>query len=135
MRGSKSTDETNVGALATGIIEDAETLVRQQFDLLRQEVREEIQQAKAGAISLGAGAGLLALAGFLSGEMLVHLLHRSTRLPLWSCYGVVGGLAAAAGTRALNRGFIRVGKVGLLPHTTQALRQNVTWLKEQTSGN
>jgi hypothetical protein len=135
MGNSKTAAEPDVGTLVEGVVADAEKLVRQQFDLLREEVSQEIQEAKAAAILFGAGTCLLALAGALSSQMLVHLLHRSTRFPLWGCYGIVGGLAAAAATGALNPAFRQVGDVGLLPHTRQALRQNMTWLKEQTTGS
>jgi Putative Actinobacterial Holin-X, holin superfamily III len=131
MKSSTTSAEPDVVTLVEGIVADGEKLLRQQFDLFR----EEIQEVKTAAIMIGAGGGLFALAGGLSSLMLVHVLHRSTRLPLWSCYGIVGGLAAVAGTGALNPAVRRVADLGLLPHTRDALRQNVSWLKKQTSGS
>jgi hypothetical protein len=135
MSDSTTSTEPDVATLVEGIVADGEKLLRQQFDLFRQEMREEIHEAKTAAIRIGAGVYLFALAGGLSSLMLVHLLHRSTRLPLWGCYGIVGGLAAAAGAGTLNPAVKRIGDLGLLPHTRDALRQNVSWLKKQTSGS
>src|SRR5919201_6364139 len=94
--------EPDLTELVSGILSDAQKLIHQQFELVRQELKEELSGAGAAAASAGAGVGLVALSGVLSAQMLVHLLHRSTRLPLWSCYGLVGGLLGAGGVGALR---------------------------------
>jgi len=108
-----------------------------QFRLLRSEVGEELQQAKTAALSMGAGAGLIATGGILSALMLVHGLHRSTRLPLWGCYGLVGGLLGAMGTGLLAAGRYEASRVELAPppQTLAALREDLEWLKDQTDPN
>jgi hypothetical protein len=54
------------------------------------------------------------------------------RLPLWICYGIVGGGVSAAGLALLLKGREQMGQVQLLPppETTNALKENATWLKE-----
>jgi hypothetical protein len=63
--------------------------------------------------------------------MMVHGLHRSTRIPLWGCYGLVGGRwrrPGAAGAR-------RAAGIQLVPRETIAvLREDVAWLKDQIAG-
>ncbi|MEJ7714013.1 MAG: phage holin family protein [Pyrinomonadaceae bacterium] len=102
--------------------------------MLRSEVREELSHAKDAALSLSTGAGLVATGGVLSSFMLVRLLHSSTRLPLWACYGVVGGLLGATGAGLLSFGARKLAATQLLPppQTAQAIKENLTWLKEQT---
>jgi hypothetical protein len=65
--------------------------------------------------------------------MLVHGLRRSTRLPLWGCYGLVGGLLGAVGTALLAEGRRKAAGVRLAPppETAAALRENLAWLEDQ----
>ena len=128
--------EPSASELVQGILDDVQRLLHQQVDLIKQEVREEIGQAGKAAAAAGAGAGLLTLSGVLSAHMLVHLLHRSTRLPLWGCYGLVGGMAGAAGLAALADARRRAAAVQLAPppETAAALRENLQWVKHEVTG-
>jgi hypothetical protein len=134
----KSGHEPSVTALVEGTVNDGQKLISQQFDLMRQEVRDELGEvndaaitlsAGAGlaALTLSAGAGLAALAGVMSAHMLVHLLHRSTRMPLWGCYGVV------AGAEMLNHSRKQAGQIGAFPQTKQTLKENAAWLRSQVT--
>jgi hypothetical protein len=121
----------DLATLASTVIYDAGKLVAQQVDVLCAEVRQELRQMAGGAAALAAGGGLAAAAGLLSGLMSAHLLHRTTRLPLWSCYGLAAAALGAAGAALLQTGASRLATVPLLPQTTQAVAENVAWLKEQ----
>jgi hypothetical protein len=128
----ESKEPPDVTTLLKDIVRDTEKLIGQQFDLLRTELKQELDQAKSAAVSLGAGAGLTAAGGVLATLMLVHGLHRATGLPLWGCYGLVGGVLGAAGAGLLARGW--KGVAGLEfppPQTTQTLRENFTWPEGQ----
>jgi hypothetical protein len=125
---------TSVPALARDIVQDAERLIVQQFDLLRSEVRQGLQQAGGTMLSLSAGAGLVAAGGMLATLMLVHGVQRATRLPLWSCYGLVGGALGAAGAALLANGRRQLGGLQLIPEqSAAALKENLAWLKEQVT--
>jgi hypothetical protein len=93
--------EPQLASVAEGIIDDIRKLVGEHVDLLRTEVKQELRQAGTAAASLGTGAGLAALGGVMGTLMVVHLLHRATRLPLWACYGLVGGALGGGGARLL----------------------------------
>ena len=96
-KGRQTTDQGTLGSLAGGAIEDLERLVRQNFELLQSELMQELDSAKNAALSMGVGAGLTATGGILGTVGLVHLIHRTVRLPLWACYGLVGGALGAVG--------------------------------------
>jgi Putative Actinobacterial Holin-X, holin superfamily III len=121
--------------LVSDIISDAEKLIQQQFDLLRSEVQEELQKVKEASLSLGAGVVVVGVGGTLSSLMLVHFLHRHTRIPLWCCYGLVGGLLQAGGYGLITSGTKKAANVHLAPppQTTEALKENVAWLKDQVT--
>jgi len=127
--------EPELTTLVKEIVADSGTLIGQQLALFRSEVHRELDEAKEAALAIGAGAGLVATGGVLSALMLVHALHKGTRLPLWSCYGLVGGFLGASGLGLLAAGRDRAAGVHLLPppETAQALKENLAWLKEQTT--
>ena len=130
---NKPAADPTFGELVEGVVQDAQELIRQQFDLLRVEVREEIDQAKRAAVATGAGVGLLCLGGVLSAHALAHLLQRTTGLPLWACYGTVSGLLLTSGAGLLAHARGEAADVHLLPpeQTAEALRENLTWAKDQ----
>jgi len=120
--------------LVREIVHDSEVLIGQQFHLLRSELQEEWGQAREAVVAFGAGAGLVAVGGAFSALAIVHALHKGTRLPLWSCYGLIGGLLGAAGAGLLAAGRERAADLRLPPpQSMEALRENLEWLKEQVS--
>jgi hypothetical protein len=123
--------EPDLKTLLGTLLRDSENLLRQQLELFKSEVRQQAGRVGAAGLCLGAGAGLVAAGGLLSTAMLVHLLHRQTRLPLWACYGLVAGGAAAAGAGLLARGRrLAAGLHFELPQTVRGVQENVTWLKD-----
>jgi hypothetical protein len=113
------------------IAQDARTLLGQQIDLFRAEVGQELRQAGRAAAEVAAGGGLAAAGGLMAGFTAVHLLHRFTGLPLWACYGLAAGGLGAAGVQLLRAGRDGFTTLRALPQTTEALSENVEWLKEQ----
>src|SRR5207249_10436874 len=87
-----------------GIINDFQSLMKQEVALARRELADELRKAKQAAISLGIGVGILAIGGLLLIFMLVHLLSWAVpAIPLWACYGIIGGLLILAGGALLLR--------------------------------
>ncbi len=118
--------------LLSRLVHDSEALLGQQAALLRSEARQELGKATEAAVLLGGGAGLLAAGGVLSVAALVHLIHRSTRLPLGACYALVAAGLAAGGAGLLARGRRAATSVRPdLPQSTAALKENLAWLKAQ----
>lgn len=115
------------------VVEAAERLAGLHVDLLRSELKQAASGATPALASLGAGAGLAAAGGLLGSLALVHGLQRTTRLPLWSCYGLVGGVLGAVGVGLMGSGGRRLSGVSLVPHETlAALREDLEWVKGKT---
>jgi hypothetical protein len=133
----RTSSEPSITALVTGIISDGQELIKQQFALLRREVEEEIEQAKTAALFLALGAGIVAVGGLLLAFLLVYLLANTTTIPLWGCFGIVGGGLATIGALCLYFGRREAADVVLTPppQTAEAIKENVQWLKEQTTSN
>lgn len=118
----------DISEIVGGTIADVEKLIGQHFDLMRSEMRDELGKVKTAAAALGAGAGAATLAGVFGAVMVVHLLHDTTRLPLWVCYGAVGGLLGAAGSGLLWQGTRTAADVNLVP------RQTAEVVREELAG-
>ena len=89
--------EPNLAALLGGIMNDAKDLLIQELTLAKLEGQDELRQIKTAALYLGIGIGVATVSGMLLSVMLVHVLAAYTAVPLWGCYGVVGGVLAVLG--------------------------------------
>jgi Putative Actinobacterial Holin-X, holin superfamily III len=128
--------EPTVAQLLTGLMQDAQTLLRQEVALATHELQRELRTTIRAVMSLGIGIGLAAIGGWLLILMLVHLLHALTALPLWACDGIVGGLLAAGGIGLLVLGKQTLVQLHLVPQdTVKTMKENVQWLTEQVRPN
>ena len=118
---------SDLSRLAEGTIRDIETLIGQHFDLLKTEMKQELAKARDAAVDVGAGVGAVAVGGALGTLALVHLLQRVTRLPLWACYGAVGGSLGLLGAASIAAGVRRASDLNLVPRqTAEVLKEELT---------
>ena len=118
--------------LLTRILDDAKILMRQEAQLLRDEVKLELSKAGRAASGFGIGAVLGAVGALFLLLMLVHGLHEWTGLPLWGSYGVVGGMLAGAGLTLILRARSLAGTVHTTPRRSlHTMKENVQWIKER----
>ena len=117
--------------LIRGIFRDAQELLDQHVRLVRSEVKQEVRQLKRGIVSVGIGVVIAGLGVVYLLGMVVQLLASSTQIPLWGCYGIVGGTLALVGAVLLFGGRKSVSDTHLAPPpvTGQALKEDVEWLK------
>jgi hypothetical protein len=132
---SPPSTEPSLAALLGNIINDARDLLVQEFALAKREIRDELRKTKAAALALGIGSGISAVGGLLLLLMLVHLLQALTALPLWGCYGIVGGILVLSGLVVLFRGKKAAREIEVVPQTVETLKEDATWLKKQTTAN
>jgi hypothetical protein len=123
----------SVATLVGGILSDLQTLIRQELQLARREVQQEVEKAKYGIAMLAAGVALLAPAAISLLFMLDYLLKEYTTIPMWGCFGIVGGAFLLLGGLLIAAGFAKVRHVHLVPpQTAETMRENVQWIKNQT---
>jgi hypothetical protein len=122
--------------LLAGLMHDAMVLLRQEVALAKHELRAELWTIIFAVMSLGVGGGIAAIGGLLLILMLIHLLQALTALPLWACYGIVGGLFAVVGGVLLILGKQKLAHMHLVPQDTVAtMKENAQWIKEQVRPN
>lgn len=127
-----SNTDVSLATLISGVVGDAQELVRKELTLAKEEFKTEVNKAKEGAISLGIGVGILAVGGLLLVLALVYGLSALTNLPLWASYLIVGGLFAIVGFFLLQRGRSRIAEVDPMPRQTiDSVQKDVETLVER----
>jgi len=130
----------SVAPLVSGIIDDLQELIKQNLAMFKVEVREDFKKTKDAAAALSVGIGLAVVGALHLTLMLVFLLwwafdpNRSATpgLPLWVCFGIVGGVFAGTGLALYLKGKHKLESFNPLPdETAQALKENVQWIKNK----
>lgn len=130
--GANGQDERSLGQIFSDVTEDISTLVRQEMELAKTEIKQEVAQA-------GKGAGLLAGAG-VAGHFVLLFLSLTLMfaldkvMPLWAAalivtviWGIAAAVLAMVGKKAIQKANPQ------LPETQQTLKEDVQWAKAQKS--
>ena len=118
--------EPSVTALVSGIVGDAQELLRQQITLLKHEVRRDLKDARQMSVSFAACCILGAIAAVVWTFMLVYLVTWIwPSVPLWIGFGGVGCIlsVAAAGLFLFSHACKRPPQAPVrpLPHAALSL--------------
>lgn len=129
---SSQGDDRSLGEIVGDISHDLTTLVKQELELAKTELKEEAGKAGKGAGLLGGAgvSGLLALI-FLSGA-LAYLLdswipRELAFLVVGLVWAVIGAVLALSGRKAIQ------SMNPQLPETQQTLKEDVAWARAQKS--
>lgn len=134
----ESTEEKRpgIGVLLSGIVSDVRDLFVHELRLARLEIGEDLQRVKSAAVMLAVGGAVAGIGVIVLVMMLVHLLDALTELPLWGCYGVVGGIMLLVGLGILLAGKKKTQHVGFVPaETAEAIKEDVGWIKARMKSN
>ena len=131
MTAAQQPQESSVGQLISEISDDLSTLIRQEIELAKAEVRQEARKA-------GRAAGMLGAAGF-AGYMVALLLTLAVVAglsnvmdPGWAAL-LVAVVWAVAGAVLYLTGRQRLRAVSPVPQqTVETLKEDAQWLKNPT---
>jgi len=120
----------SVTTLTTGIIDDVQELLKQQFELFRHELRDDVQKLKVAVLALATGAGLGFMGLFLLGITLGLLLNAVIPgLPLWGSFAIVTAVFFISAGALCVLGVFRLKSIDPMhDETAQALKENVQWV-------
>ncbi len=110
--------ENQTGTIANttqNLVSDIERMLGQRLGQLREEVVDEFGKATTAGVSLGSGLGMTALGTMLGGLAFVHLVHETTKLPLWLCYAASSAAACGVGAALIAQGRRKAGDIDFLP--------------------
>jgi len=118
-----------VTGLVSGIVNDAQELIRQQLAMARAEVRADVRRSLQAGALLAVGAVVLVPAAILLCNMLVYALHEQAGFSRWASYGIVGGVTVLIGGALVAAGIGRFRSFNPLPdQTVEAFKENVRWM-------
>src|SRR4051812_9341743 len=130
--GGPGGDERSLGQIVSDVTQDLSALVKQEMELARTELKQEVAKAGKGAGLLG-GAGVaghlvlifasLALTFLLDNWMPLELAFLITTI-IW---GIVAAVLAMTGRKALRESNPQ------LPRTQQTLKEDAAWARAQKS--
>jgi VIT1/CCC1 family predicted Fe2+/Mn2+ transporter len=121
--------EPSLTSLVSGIITDAQDLIKQQLDLVKHEIREDVRKAKEAAASLALGLGIAVVGGILFCTMFVYLLHEEAGLRLWASFAIVGGVLLVVGLVLTYLAKKEADTINPLEgEAAKSLQENVQWI-------
>jgi uncharacterized membrane protein YqjE len=126
----KDQNGASVTSLVSGIVEDAQDLLKQQFELFKHELRADVRKVKEGTLLLGVAGGIALVGSLLIGITASLLLQEIfPSLHLWVAFAIVsaafllgGGILCAAGLAKFN------SIDPLQDETAETLKENVQWI-------
>lgn len=117
-----------VTELVSGIIGDVQKLAKQQFEMLKAEVKEDMSRSKQALVYGGLGVASLTVGGIALVFGLVYLLRDAAGISEWAAWMIFAGICLTAG---VVLGFVARNlfeSFNPLPDKTfNALQENVTW--------
>jgi uncharacterized membrane protein YqjE len=124
-------DDRSLGDLVTALVTETSTLVRQEVQLAKAEVRESAAQVGRDIAALLVG-GAVIYAGFLALLAAVIVALAAAGLSRWLAALVVGGIVTILGAVLVVRGRRALQASRLVPRQTlRTLKEDEEWAKEQ----
>jgi uncharacterized membrane protein YqjE len=125
-------DEAPLTKIITGIVNDAQNLIKQQLALFQVELREDLRNTRNAIIPLliGIGVGMLGL--FFLFVTIGLLLSELAGWPYWAGFALVTGVMLILGVALVLVGVNKFRSFNPLPDkTVEALKENVQWLTKR----
>jgi len=125
----QSGSDVSVTSLVSGIVTDAQELMKQQFALFKAEVKEDMRKTSEATTSLVIGLTATLVGTIVLCFGVAHLLHLqwpAADVGVW--YAVVGGVVTAVGLGLAFAAYQKFRSFNPLPDkTAEALKENLEW--------
>lgn len=125
---------TSFASLLSDVLNDIRDLFRQEVNLAKVEIKQEIANAKAAAIKIGIAAVAMLLAAVFLLTALSRGISDLAHIPVWAGFAIVGALLGIVGGVLLAAARSNVAAAGPIPRrTVRTMKENVEWVKRETS--
>jgi len=126
--GPDASSGSSVATLLTGIVNDAQELIKQQLALFKHELRQDLKRTREIALSLAGALSCVLVGSALLCLMLVALLHEQAGLHWWASFGIVGGPILIVGAGLAVVAWYRLDTfTPLSDPSAEALKENLEW--------
>jgi uncharacterized membrane protein YqjE len=121
--------EPTVTSLLSGIVNDAQELIKQQLDLFKHELKDDVKRAQEGLPVLGVGVSIAMATVFLFGITVALLLSWAfPALPYWGSFAIVTVVFGVAGCVLLYLAKKNLESLPMSREAVKATEENVEWL-------
>ena len=115
-------------SLVAGILDDAQKLVRQQFEMLKAEVHEDLDKSRRAAEFGGISVVLLTVGILGLVTAAAFFLHDEFQFPMWESWAIISGIIILVGIVLAFTSYTLLERINPLPKKTlNALRENLQW--------
>lgn len=129
-----TTHDPTIGSLLKGILDDVQTLFREEIALARVEIGQQAARAKAAAMSFGVAAGALLFG--VTFLLIAAALGIADGLnwPVWAGFLTVAIVLTLGGAMAFAAARNRLNAVHVVPEETlSTLKENSAWIAKRLS--
>jgi hypothetical protein len=121
--------EATVTELISGIAEDAQRLIKQQYQMLRAEVKDDLRRTKSALTYMSAGIVASLIGVVFLAVALPLLINWTFGLAPFAGWAIVGGVMLVLGIIGLLAGRRIFEKNNPLPDKTlNAFEENLSWI-------
>jgi hypothetical protein len=124
-------EHTSIPGLVKGLLDDARDLIREELQLARAEIREEISALGTVTIAFAVAAVVGLLGAMLFAVALGGAVSYFLNWPSWAGYGVVALLFLAAGWGLCLFARGRLRAIRAIPNTTATMKENLRWMQNK----
>ena len=129
MKGFDNALNSSLSALVSGIFIDAARLFALELDLAKVDVWEDIRNAKEFFTLLMLGLTVAAIGLGMVLVMAALLVSVGTALPLWACFGIIGGITFLIGAAFIARANAKKAHVDFIPQRiAEAVKEDIQWI-------
>ena len=125
-------ERTSIPALIRGLLDDARDLIREELQLARAEIREEISRIQSAVIAFAVAAAIGLMGAMLLSVAIGGAIAYFLRWPPWAGYGVTAILFLAAGWGLCLYARARLKAVRAMPETTDTIKENLAWMQNKS---
>jgi len=122
----QESSEQSLTSIVAGIIGDFQELVKQQMELFKSEVAEDLRKTKEASAALAFGGAALFLGFALLSVAVIQLLIAFVPLPPWASYLLVGAVVVAIGGGLTLLGWYRFQSINA-DQSVKAIKENLEW--------
>lgn len=125
-------EHTSIPGLIKGLLDDARDLIREELQLVRAEIREEVSALGTVAVAFAVAAVVGLVGAMLLSVALGGALAYVLRWPSWAGYGVVSLLLLAGGWALCLFARARLRGIRAIPNTTATMKENLAWMQNKS---
>ena len=126
-------DHDSIGGLVKSVLADTRELMREEFELMRVEIRQEVAKARTAGIAFGAAAVAGLLAVTLLCVALATVIPYLFGWPVWTGFAIMAVLLAVVAFGTMSYGKKLLADFHALEQTRATMKENLEWIQSKSA--